>query len=81
MRLKEETGKKIDKWFSQMRFRDEINNSPELLRFNQGKGKTSYMLKNFQEMKKYYKIDKTDEEFLNELKNDGFVIVKPCSNR
>jgi len=67
-----ETIKKMQDFHSMLKFRDEINQ-----RYVRGFGKTSLMLKHFQEMKKQFKIDKTDEEFIKELKENGFVLICP----
>lgn len=74
--MEKETINKMEDFFSMLRFRDEINNSNFIIRFNRGQGKTTYMLKHFQLMKQFYDIDKTDEDFLNELKENGGVLFK-----
>ena len=76
--MNKETVKKINDFNSMLRFRDEINKLPYILKIkgNRGHGKNSLMLKHFREMKKYYKIDKSDEEFIDELTKNGFCSVK-----
>ena len=41
-----------------------------------GNGKLSFMLKHFQMMKQFFKINKSDAEFIKEMKNDGFSLIK-----
>lgn len=71
--MDKETLKKMQDFFNSMRFRQEMND-----RYcGKGFGKTSLMLKHFQEIKNYYQIDKSDEEFIEELTKDGFVLIYP----